>query len=189
MHLVWLQAHQQDILLNECPQFNNAAPLFLSSSAAFLTYSALGYSLTADVAFPALALFNLLRFPVMMFPTQLMNIVNGKVALDRIQAFMESDEMRQAPALPAGAPTISVRGGAFSWGPGREVLLHDVDLSVAEGQLVIAVGAVGSGKTSLLAALLGEMTARRGSVQVRGAVAYTQQEPWIQNATLRDNSK
>lgn len=38
--------------------------------AAFVTYWALGYPLTASVAFPALALFNLLRFPVMMFPAQ-----------------------------------------------------------------------------------------------------------------------
>ena len=161
----------------------------LISMAAFLTYSSLGYPLTASVAFPALALFNLLRFPVMMFPTQLMNIINGKVALDRIQAFMQADEMEQAPVLPAGAPAVSVRGGAFSWGPGKEILLRDVDLSVAQGQLVVVVGAVGAGKTSLLCALLGEMLARRGSVCVRGAVAYTQQDPWIQNATLKDNSK
>lgn len=40
------------------------------STAAFLTYSGMGYPLTASVAFPALALFNLLRFPVMMFPQQ-----------------------------------------------------------------------------------------------------------------------
>ena len=42
----------------------------LPTCAAFLTYSACGYPLTASVAFPALALFNLLRFPVMMFPAQ-----------------------------------------------------------------------------------------------------------------------
>lgn len=56
---------------------------------AFMTYSLLGYQLTADVAFPALSLFNLLRFPVMMFPAQIMNLINGKVALDRIQNFIE----------------------------------------------------------------------------------------------------
>lgn len=54
-----------------------------------MTYSLLGYQLTADVAFPALSLFNLLRFPVMMFPQQIMNLINGKVALDRIQKFID----------------------------------------------------------------------------------------------------
>lgn len=46
---------------------------------------------------------------------------------------------------------------------------------------------VGSGKSSLLLALLGEMTRRAGSVRVLGSVAYTAQDPWIQNATLRAN--
>ena len=39
-------------------------------AAALMTYVALGNPLTASVAFPALALFNLLRFPVLMFPQQ-----------------------------------------------------------------------------------------------------------------------
>ena len=38
--------------------------------AALLTYAGMGYALTASVAFPALSLFNLLRFPVMMLPQQ-----------------------------------------------------------------------------------------------------------------------
>ena len=42
----------------------------LVSLAAFGTYTALGHRLTAAVAFPALALFNLLRFPIIMFPAQ-----------------------------------------------------------------------------------------------------------------------
>eukprot|EP00889_Picochlorum_renovo_P004424 jgi/Picre1/31454/NNA_006806.t1 len=157
------------------------------SMAAFYTYTMMGYELTAAVAFPALSLFNLLRFPVMMFPTQLMNIVNGKVALDRIQAFMESDEMAQAEEQAAGAPAVSIAKGSFSWMMGHDTLLHDINLSVGQGQFAIVVGEVGSGKTSLLAAILGEMLARSGKVTVRGSVAYTQQDPWIQNASLREN--
>lgn len=46
---------------------------------------------------------------------------------------------------------------------------------------------VGCGKSSLLNAVLGEMHRMSGSVQLAGQVAYTAQEPWIQNATLRAN--
>jgi hypothetical protein len=42
----------------------------LISLAAFMTYSSLGHPLTAAVAFPALSLFNLLRFPLFVLPTQ-----------------------------------------------------------------------------------------------------------------------
>jgi len=45
-------------------------------------------------------------------------------------------------------------------------VLHDISLEAIKGQLVMVVGAVGSGKSSLIAALLGELHARHGSVQV-----------------------
>ncbi len=57
--------------------------------ASFGAFTLLGYPLTASVAFPALALFNLLRFPLMMFPNQIMNIIAAKVALDRIQNYTQ----------------------------------------------------------------------------------------------------
>ncbi|KAJ9526631.1 hypothetical protein QJQ45_017605 [Haematococcus lacustris] len=89
------------------------------SLAAFGVHSAMGYSLTAAVAFPALALFNLLRFPIIIvmqgcesmfdvwtearcmpfayaacrFPSQIMNMINARVGLQRIQKFLEADEM------------------------------------------------------------------------------------------------
>lgn len=47
----------------------NSGPVFVSL-AAFGVYQAMGYQLTAAVAFPALALFNLLRFPILMLPMQ-----------------------------------------------------------------------------------------------------------------------
>ncbi|KAI3434886.1 hypothetical protein D9Q98_002940 [Chlorella vulgaris] len=162
----------------------------LISLAAFMTYSALGHPLTASVAFPALSLFNLLRFPVMMFPQQIMNLINGKVALDRIQAFLLAEEMDQAPPQPparTNQPAIEVVAGSFAWQKGAEPQLRNVSLSVPRGALVIVVGSVGAGKSSLLSAMLGEMVAVSGTVAVRGSTAFTQQDPWIQNATLRDN--
>lgn len=52
-------------------------------------YTAQGYPLTPAVAFPALALFNLLRFPITMLPWYLMEFINGWVALGRMQRFMQ----------------------------------------------------------------------------------------------------
>lgn len=157
------------------------------SMAAFFTYTAMGYELTASIAFPALSLFNLLRFPVMMFPTQLMNIVNAKVALDRIQDFMEMDEMHQDVQRPVESPAIVIKNGSFAWAMGQETLLQEVNFTAIQGNLVIVVGEVGAGKTSLLSAILGEMVVRSGQVRVCGSISYTQQDPWIQNLSLKDN--
>ncbi|KAK4321102.1 hypothetical protein Pmani_008086 [Petrolisthes manimaculis] len=60
-------------------------------------------------------------------------------------------------------------------------------MEVLRGQLVGVVGPVGAGKSSLLAALLGEMNKTAGTVIVNGSVGYASQEAWLQNATLREN--
>ncbi|KAK7203376.1 ABC multidrug transporter [Myxozyma melibiosi] len=64
--------------------------------------------------------------------------------------------------------------------------LHNLNLKVKPGELVVITGFIGSGKTSLLAALVGEMRQTGGSVKMGGTVAYCPQ-PWIQNSTLREN--
>ncbi|KAK4296996.1 hypothetical protein Pmani_030548 [Petrolisthes manimaculis] len=65
--------------------------------------------------------------------------------------------------------------------------LEGVEMEVLRGQLVGVVGPVGAGKSSLLAALLGEMNKTAGTVIVNGSVGYASQEAWLQNATLREN--
>lgn len=49
------------------------------------------------------------------------------------------------------------------------------------------MGRVGSGKTSLLSAVIGEMTKTDGSVELRGSVAYAPQNPWIMSSSVREN--
>ncbi len=65
-----------------------STPILIALSA-FAVYTAQGYPLTPAVAFPALALFNLLRFPITMLPWYLMEFINGWVALGRMQRFMQ----------------------------------------------------------------------------------------------------
>lgn len=65
--------------------------------------------------------------------------------------------------------------------------LQNVNLVVKPGQLVCVVGRVGSGKSSLIQAILGEMEVEHGTVNVGGSVAYAAQQAWIVNATVKDN--
>ncbi|KAF9583434.1 hypothetical protein BGW38_009485 [Lunasporangiospora selenospora] len=65
--------------------------------------------------------------------------------------------------------------------------LKDINLSIPRGSLVAIVGPVGSGKSSLLQAMVGNMMRSRGKV-IRGtSIGYAAQTPWIQNATIRNN--
>ena len=55
------------------------------------------------------------------------------------------------------------------------------------GSLVAVVGTVGSGKSSLLSSLLGDMIRVKGEANIKGKMAYVPQQAWMQNATLKDN--
>lgn len=65
--------------------------------------------------------------------------------------------------------------------------LKNINLSFGSNELVAIVGSVGSGKTSLLAALAGEMRQTVGEIRQSARLAYCPQSAWIQNASVRDN--
>ncbi|XP_068230080.1 ATP-binding cassette sub-family C member 10 isoform X2 [Palaemon carinicauda] len=69
-------------------------------------------------------------------------------------------------------------------------ILRHIDMQMSKGQIVAVVGRVGSGKTSLLNAILAEMNKSHGVVAVASlhtGFGLATQEPWIQNATIKDN--
>jgi ABC-type multidrug transport system fused ATPase/permease subunit len=65
--------------------------------------------------------------------------------------------------------------------------LRNVNLEINKGELVCVVGKVGSGKSSLVSAILGEMQRAEGKVAIGGTVAYASQQAWIINATVKKN--
>uniref|UniRef100_A0A672ZW33 Multidrug resistance-associated protein 1 n=1 Tax=Sphaeramia orbicularis TaxID=375764 RepID=A0A672ZW33_9TELE len=125
--------------------------------------------LDAQKAFVSLALFNILRFPLNMLPMVISSIVQASVSLKRLRVFLSHEELQE--------DSVERKGAA-----GRTL-----NVLIPEGALVAVVGHVGSGKSSLLSALLGEMDKLEGSVAVKGSVAYVPQQAWIQNSTLKDN--
>ncbi|XP_030837938.1 multidrug resistance-associated protein 5 [Strongylocentrotus purpuratus] len=65
--------------------------------------------------------------------------------------------------------------------------LFDLDFKLKKRTLTGVCGLVGSGKSSLISAILGEMEKVKGSCKVRGRLAYVAQEAWIFNATVQEN--
>ncbi|KAJ1952202.1 hypothetical protein EC988_003681, partial [Linderina pennispora] len=154
--------------------------------------------LTAQLVFVALSLFNLLRFPLTMFPIIISSIVEASVALGRIYKLLISDELdldsvtRLESVRKTASPgetevAVRVSDAAFKWDRSGANILDNVDFAAKSDEHLAVVGRVGSGKSSLVSALLGDMRKVRGEVTIHGKVAYASQQPWIMNATLRDN--
>lgn len=66
-------------------------------------------------------------------------------------------------------------------------ILFDINFFAPKGSLIGVCGPVGSGKSSLLAGILGHLYMTRGKLCREGACAYVSQQPWLVNATLREN--
>uniref|UniRef100_A0AAQ4QG79 ATP-binding cassette, sub-family C (CFTR/MRP), member 10 n=1 Tax=Gasterosteus aculeatus aculeatus TaxID=481459 RepID=A0AAQ4QG79_GASAC len=174
----------------------------------FVTFVLLGHQLTAAKVFTTLALVGMLIVPLNAFPWVLNGVLEAKVSLGRIQGFFKltNQDLRAHYGVVSpedGETAILLSQGTFSWqgpeGPpldkeggatGSLLLLQGLTLHVAKGSLVAVVGKVGCGKSSLLAALTGELSRLSGVVYVAGREAgfgLASQEPWIQHASVRDN--
>nr|XP_057156088.1 ATP-binding cassette sub-family C member 12 isoform X15 [Pan paniscus] len=66
-------------------------------------------------------------------------------------------------------------------------VLHSISFVVRKGKILGICGNVGSGKSSLLAALLGQMQLQKGVVAVNGTLAYVSQQAWIFHGNVREN--
>ena len=87
-----------------------------------------------------------------------------------------SNTLTSAVAVrPGAADLVGFADATFAWSPEEPPLLHSISMNIREGRLVVVVGPVGSGKSSMLAALLGEMHAVSGKVALPRTVAYTAQ--------------
>ncbi|KAG7334686.1 hypothetical protein KOW79_001282 [Hemibagrus wyckioides] len=147
--------------------------------------------LDAQKVFVSLALINILKTPLSQLPFAMSTTMQAVVSLKRLGKFLCQDELRvdavsRTPYTPDGE-SIVIEDGSFSWSRDGALCLKRVSMKVPNGSLVAVVGHVGSGKSSLLSAVLGEMEKKSGEVTVKGSVAYVPQQAWIQNATLREN--
>lgn len=148
--------------------------------------------LDAQKAFVCLTLFDILRVPALTFPEMVSYCIQAAVSIRRMERYLNADELEPLAVTtePRESAAVVVQGGQFLWEGDEEQAswrLKDIEMNVPHGRLVALVGTVGSGKSSMLSALLGEMKKDAGKVVVNGCVAYVPQQPWLQNATLRDN--
>lgn len=145
--------------------------------------------LDAEKAFTSISLFNILRFPLVMLPQLISIMVQTSVSKKRLEKFFGGDDLDLMVVSHDNtySSAVNISEGTFAWEKGTDPVLKNVSLDINEGRLVAVVGAVGSGKTSLISALLGEVHKVKGHINIKGSVGYVPQQAWIQNATLKDN--
>ncbi|XP_064624457.1 multidrug resistance-associated protein 1-like isoform X1 [Lineus longissimus] len=164
---------------------------FLISLATFGVYVSISPDnvLDANKAFVSLSVVNIMLGPILLMSILIGQLIHAIVANNRIEDFLYSEELEGDSIThdPDLVGLVSIKDGTFSWGKDEEAVLADLSLDIAPGSLVAIVGAVGSGKSSLISAILGELHNLSGEVVVHGQVAYVPQQAWIQNATLKDN--
>ena len=105
---------------------------------------------------------------------------NGKPALLSVQKLEQTCQNIK--------PQVFLENVTFVWSNVSELpTLDNVSLSATNGTLVGITGPVGSGKTSLLMTILGELPITSGKISCIGKMAFVSQTPWVYSGTVRDN--
>jgi ABC-type multidrug transport system fused ATPase/permease subunit len=196
----------------------NTVPILITFFS-FLMYTVVeGKPLYPSVAFTAISLFQLLRYPLDQIGDMIAHVQEAKVSIDRIEAFLSEEETEKFEQLghdnvdENGKHVIGFRDATFIWGAKDAVAadgsmafrLLDINTEFMIGKLNVITGPTGSGKTSLLMALLGEMTIMKGRVFLPGgrsredvptdpetglgeSCAYVAQQAWLVNASIKEN--
>ncbi|XP_014250192.1 multidrug resistance-associated protein 1-like [Cimex lectularius] len=193
-----MNIREKEIKVLKQASYLNAFSSFLWACAPFLvalvTFTVYVLSdekniLDAQKAFVALSLFNMIKFPLAMLPMLIASMIQTSVSIKRINKFMNSEEIDPSCVSHDNKleEALLMEDGSFKWGAEDSTILKNINMKIKPKSLVAIVGSVGSGKSSLLSAFLGEMEKISGRVNTKGSIAYVPQIAWIQNATLREN--
>uniref|UniRef100_A0A8C6TCW1 Si:ch211-221f10.2 n=1 Tax=Neogobius melanostomus TaxID=47308 RepID=A0A8C6TCW1_9GOBI len=148
----------------------------IASVCTFTLHMALGYDLTAAEAFTVVAVFNSMTFALKVTPLAVRALSEGSVAVKRFQVRIKCTQVNLLMLL-----LLSTQPSESCTGTGTRGYPMGTRKSFG------ICGGVGSGKSSLLTALLGQMTLLEGNVAVSGGFAYVSQQAWILNHSLKEN--
>uniref|UniRef100_A0A0P6J763 Canalicular multispecific organic anion transporter 1 n=1 Tax=Heterocephalus glaber TaxID=10181 RepID=A0A0P6J763_HETGA len=145
--------------------------------------------LDAEKAFTSITLFNILRFPLAMLPMVISSTLQASVSIERLEKYLGGVDLDTSAIRHVCNfdKAVQFSEASFTWDGDLEATIRDVNLDIMPGQLVAVVGNVGSGKSSLMSAMLGEMENVHGHITIKGTTAYVPQQSWIQNGTIKDN--
>ena len=172
-----------------------AALPVIGIATSLLTHALLGRPLEADIVAMTVAYFDPLSFGFMLWPNCRMQVQTMSAGLTRIERLLLVGEASEAKAKePEPASGEALKKGiyldqaSFSWNADR-LHLQDISVTVGPEQLVMVVGPVASGKSTLVSGIFGlvRQVAEGGKAQLQGQQAYVPQNPQVLNASVREN--
>lgn len=230
------------ILINTATMTLWSTVPLLVALATFTTYVFVGNVLDVASALTALALFDILRFPLFMLPKIINNLIDAQVSIERVREFLLADEHSPVTSGELNETGLTIDSATFVYDSKRpkdmpdsewetmllrsqladaESLLQNiipyeasssssdpkemkkyqptfmeanmlslrrVNFTAKKGEMIAVVGAVGSGKTTFIQSLIGEVRALQGKVSVKADnIALCAQIPFIMNDTIRNN--
>ncbi|GLV41617.1 uncharacterized protein CBL_06846 [Carabus blaptoides fortunei] len=177
--------------------------------AAILAYLLFGHNITAQKVFILTACFNVIKQSMTdFFASAITQLAEVDISIKRIHDFLMFEETlrpiefketdkkdnitdslvkMEASEKKRKRKGVVIKSASAKWLPNlSDNTLSNISL-LASGKLVAVIGPVGSGKTSLLHAILKELPLSMGSVEVNGTISYASQEPWLFAGTVRQN--
>lgn len=196
----------------------NSVPILITFCSFFVYTFVEGKQLVPSVAFTAISLFMLLRMPLDLIGEMFAHVQESMVSFNRVGEFLSEDETEKYEQLgfdncdEDGLKRIGFKDSTLIWGGKDDVAadgsqafrLLDLNVYFQIGKINVIAGPTGSGKTSILMGLLGEMTRVKGTVYCPGGrsreevladpetgladtIAYVAQSAWLVNASIREN--
>ncbi|KAI1298559.1 P-loop containing nucleoside triphosphate hydrolase protein [Xylaria venustula] len=190
------------------------SPILLAA-VSLAVYATIHGSLTPSVAFVSLSVFKALELTLSIIPELTTDLLDAWVSVKRIDAYLGGAEISK---ITQDADEISFANASIAWPSNNDpatgaedadrFILRNIDVHFPKGELSVISGKTGSGKSLMLAAILGEVDLLSGTIAkpqvpplherhdskankdnwiIPGAVAYVAQIPWIENATVKDN--
>ncbi|KAI0528513.1 P-loop containing nucleoside triphosphate hydrolase protein [Xylaria digitata] len=185
----------------------------LGAMSSFITCAATSDNFTSARIFSSLVLFNALNVSFNLLPVAIGQLADAWSAVRRLeQLLLASDHREEIDRDMTSGYGIEADGAGFTWAnrltdasvseslgaggtprssitlPTGAFALRDMSFNIKKGELLVVIGSVGSGKSPPPPALAGEMRKTGGNItQGVASRAYCPQDPWIKNATVKDN--
>ncbi|XP_076227568.1 putative multidrug resistance-associated protein lethal(2)03659 isoform X2 [Nomia melanderi] len=157
-----------------------------------LTYVLSGHSIDVEKVFMTTAFYAILRSSMTIgFALSVHQLAEAIVSIRRLEKFMMHPE-RSVPQerpneMASQSMPVYLKNVTARWDEFREYTLQNVNLSIKAGDFIVVIGQIGSGKSSLLQAILRELPLEEGVLEVHGKISFADQQSWLFASSVKQN--